>query len=111
MLARAFIDYRCDHFFQELVDAPIEGASVSLHFANGARATLQTTRDGFAYFSGFDAADGITVSVDIPERVRQQSVRYCSGSPPQVRLGPDDFPFGQKSLLFGAKALGQNPGP
>ncbi len=111
LIARVFIDYRCDRFFQGGVDTPLGGIPVTISFPDGSGETRETTSFGLVYFSGFDASGGLTVSVDLSGRYRGRSLASCFNSPPEIELQPGDFQSGRKSVLFGARILGETAAP
>lgn len=73
--------------------------------------TRQTRPFGQVNFSGFDASNGLTVSVELPGDSRGYSLGSCPGSPTSAELGAEDFQFGFKFVQFGAEVLGQQTGP
>ncbi|MFQ5859796.1 MAG: serine hydrolase domain-containing protein, partial [Anaerolineae bacterium] len=111
LTVRAFVDYRCDGFFQDGLDAPLREASVRLSFPNGAWITRQVRPFGLVNFSGFDAADGVAVTVDLPEGYQGYALGHCPNSPGNIRLQSDDFQFGYKLVQFGAGVAGEAAGP
>ncbi len=108
---RVFLDYRCDQYFQTNVDLPIPNADVTISFPDGSMATRQTTLFGMAYFAGFDASGGLTVSVDMPRDFRGYRIASCPTSPSSIALQPTDFHFGYKFVSFGALVRGELAGP
>lgn len=108
---RVFLDYRCDRYFQTNVDIPIGDALVTIEFPDSSSATRTTTLFGMAYFSGFDASGGLTVSADLPVNFRGYKLGACPGSPTTIELEADDFHFGYKFVSFGATVLGELAGP
>ncbi|MFQ5858333.1 MAG: hypothetical protein ACE5LU_22250, partial [Anaerolineae bacterium] len=111
LTARVFVDYRCDGFFQDGLDIPLRDASVTLHFSNGARDTRQVRPFGLVNFSGFNSLDGVTVSAKLPESYKGYRLGRCPNSPGNIRLQPDDFPFGYNSVQFGVEVAGEMAGP
>jgi hypothetical protein len=106
-----FVDFRCDGFFQDGLDAPLRDASVRLSFPNGAWITRQVRPFGLVNFSGFDATDGVAVTVNLPEGYQGYALGHCPNSPGNVRLQSDDFQFGYKLVQFGAGVVGEAAGP
>ncbi|RME45790.1 MAG: hypothetical protein D6791_09880, partial [Chloroflexi bacterium] len=111
LTARVFIDYRCDSFFQAGVDIPLGDVPVTVSFPNGARTTLQTRQFGMAYLAGFDASDGLTVSVKLPDSYRGFELSTCPASSTSVDLTAGDFQFGYKGVLFRAMPTGETASP
>jgi len=111
LTARVFIDYRCDRFFQDGLDISLSDVPVTISFPDGSSATAQTTSFGMVYFAGFDAAGGLTVSVDLPDTYRGYDLENCPADSTSIDLSPSDFHFGFTSVLFGAKAKGEATGP
>ena len=111
MSARAFVDYRCDGFFQDGLDIPLRDATISLRFPNGARALYQVRPFGLVNFSGFDIADRVAIRVNLPERFRGYALNQCANSWGNLRLAPDDFEFGYKALQFGVRVTGEQVSP
>ncbi len=111
LTARVFIDYRCDSFFQAGVDIPLGDVPVTVSFPNGARTTLQTRQFGMAYLAGFDASDGLTVSVKLLDSYRGFELSTCPASSTSVDLTAGDFQFGYKGVLFRAMPTGETASP
>lgn len=111
LTARAFIDYRCDGFFQSGLDIPLRDAIVTLSFPNGARITRQVRSLGLVNFSGFDALDGVAVSIDLPESYKGYGVDRCPNSSTNVRLQSNDFRLRHAFVEFRAEISGEVAGP
>lgn len=84
---------------------------VTLSFPNGSSETRQTTSSGLAYFTGFDASGGVTVSVELPASYSGYTLISCPNSPTSIQLQPDDFQFRHKTVRFGAKISGESANP
>lgn len=111
LTAWVFIDYRCDRFFQDGVDMPLGDIPVTISFPDGSSETHVTRSPGLAYFFGFDASSGVTVSVDLSVGHRGRSLDNCINSPASIELQPDDFRSGNKTILFGVQVLGEISAP
>lgn len=111
LTGRVFVDYRCDRFFQGGVDIPLGDVSVTISFPDGSSETRQTKPPGLVYFTGFDASDGVTVSVELPESYKGRGVEGCFNSPGSIDLLPGDFRFRHKFVQFGAEISGELAGP
>lgn len=111
MTARVYVDQRCDGFFVNGVDFPLDGVNVMLSFPNGATVTRQTRPFGLVSFAGFDASGGVTVSVELPESYKGYALDSCPGSPASVDLAPEDFQFGFKFVQFRARVLREEVSP
>ncbi len=111
LIARVFLDYRCDGFFKNGVDVPLESVPVTISFPNGSREIRQTTSFGLVYFSGFDSSGGLTVSVDLSMGYQGRLLTNCLSSPRTIELTPRDFQSGTKTVQFGTKVLGEGAAP
>lgn len=111
LTARAFIDYRCDRFFQNGLDVALSGVPVTISFPDGSSATAQTTPFGMVYFAGFDASGGLTVSVELPATYGGYELENCPADSTSIDLSPSDFQFGFTSAVFGANVKGETAGP
>lgn len=111
LTVRAYIDYRCDGFFQHGLDVPLPDVPVTLNFPNGSSVTRQTRPFGLVNFSGFDASGGVTVSAALPRGYRGFSLDSCRNSPASIELDPADFQFRFKFVQFRAEVLGEEASP
>jgi hypothetical protein len=109
--ARAFIDFRQDGVFQAGVDIPLENVPVTVSLPDGTSAVLETTSFGMVYFPGFDAAGGVSPSVELPQTYRSYTLSSSPGSPTTIQLQPDNFHFDHAFVQFGAQVVGEAAGP
>jgi len=109
---RVFVDARCDTFFTNGLDRPLPDVPVAVQFTSGAVLTATTNADGFAFFTGFDVPDVVTVEVQLPAEYRGRTLAACTNSPTSFTLTPADFgPFRFKFVTFRAKVTGEASGP
>jgi len=106
LVARVFIDQRCDGFFQNGLDIPLVDVSVTLSFSNGASETRQTRSFGLVNFAGFDASSGVTISVTLPTSYGDYPLGACLNSLTSIELRSADFQFGNRYVQFGAGTVG-----
>lgn len=111
LIARVFLDYRCDRFYQSGVDTPLGDIPVTISFPDGSGETRRTTSFGLVYFSGFDSSGGITVTVDLSGGFRGRLLKNCFNSPRTIELMPRDFQSGSKTVQFGAEVRGEGAAP
>lgn len=111
LTSRVYIDYRCDGFFKYGVDVPLQGVPVTLNFPNGGSVTRETNALGLALFSGFDASDGMTASIDLPDSVNGLGLDTCPRASDTVTLGAGSFVHGYRFVPFRAQITGEQPGP
>ncbi len=112
LTVRAFVDFRCDRFFKAGADRPLASYTVMVTFANGATMTAVTSDAGFAFFSGFDVPETMTVSIDLSPPFRGRTLGPCPNSSDQVTLTADDFGFFKfKFVDFRTLFTGEVPGP
>lgn len=111
LTTRVYLDIRCDGFFKNGLDVPLSDVPVTLTFANGSSVTRQTRPFGIVSFGGFDASDGVTVSVDLSDDYQGYLLESCPGSASAISLTAGDFPFGYKFVQFRAQATGESAGP
>jgi len=107
LIARVFLDYRCDRFFKNGVDTPLGDVPVTISFPDGSGETRLTTSFGLVYFSGFDSSGGLTVAIDLSGGFRGRLLTNCPNSPRTIELRSRDFQSGSKTVQFGAKVLGE----
>ncbi len=91
LTAQVFIDHRCDGTYQRGIDVPVANVPITLSFPDGSQGSLETTAQGWVYFAGFEAGQGVTVSAHLPATYRGVIVQTCPGSPTSFELSPGDF--------------------
>lgn len=111
LTVRVFMDYKCDRFFADGIDVPLAGVPVTLSFPGDSSIEHQTGASGLAYFSGFSASDGVSVSVEMPESHKGYGLGHCAYSQPPIELDAEDFPFGFRFVQFGAQVQSEIAGP
>lgn len=111
LIARVFLDYRCDRFYQSGVDTSLGDIPVTISFPDGSGETRRTTSFGLVYFSGFDSSGGLTVAIDLSGGFRGRLLTNCPNSPRTIELESRDFQSGSKTVQFGARVLGEGAAP
>lgn len=112
LLARVFLDIRCDTFFISGVDRALAGVPVTLTLSNGAAMTRNTLDTGLVLFSGFDVSDLVTVSAELPDEYRGWLLAACINSPTTVTLTAEDFGSLRSTFVdFRAEVRGEAAGP
>lgn len=112
LAARVYLDVRCDGYFLPGVDQPLGNVPVTIAFADGSLVTGRTRPFGLVTFAGFDGADGVTLTVSIPDSYRGYSLELCPTSRgATLELDAADFPFGYNFVQFGVRVAGEQAGP
>jgi len=111
LIARVFLDYRCEGHYQSGVDTPLGDVPVTISFPDGSGETRRTTSFGLVYFSGFDSSGGLTVAVNLSVGFRGRLLTNCPNSPRTIELEPRDFQSGSKIVQFRAEVRGEGAAP
>jgi len=81
----------------------LSNVPVTLTFADGATITKTTSANGFAFFSGFDVPDWVTVHVELPADYFGRALGPCENSFTDITLTAADFGlFNYKFIAFRA---------
>jgi hypothetical protein len=109
VVARVFLDFRCDTYFQTNVDVPLREIPVTLSFPNGASVTHETSLSGLVSFVGVDLTAGATISIDLPEGYYGYALAPCANSPTTVQLLPSNSSY--RFVAFGTRIATEIAGP
>lgn len=95
---RAFIDLRCDSFFNAGTDTPLTGTEIAASLPDGSTRVLPVDAQGNAALAGITLPPGATVTLSVsqpnaPPWVAQQGLRLtsCTSGPTSFTLGRSNF--------------------
>jgi len=95
---RAFIDLRCDGFFNAGTDTPLTGTAITASLPDGSARVLTVDAQGNAALTGITLPPGASVTLSVsqpnaPPWVAQQgsTLTSCSSGPTSFTLGRSNF--------------------
>lgn len=106
VVARVYLDLRCDTFFNAGTDAPLAGSLVAAYLPDGTKRVASVDRSGDAAFAGIQIGAGSVMQITVERLVPPAWVQIsgeqligCPNSPPTISLRPTDFgPLGVRHV-------------